>query len=119
MLGHDLRHCAQYFGATKNNEEVECQYGDWMKATGSRARSPNSRGRYREEAERASEEETTCSQQGRSRVLVEDDGAGRVAVARVSMATPVDGTAEIQGSCQNFRSSIPCFRGKRLQQWKG
>ena len=37
LLGHDLRHCAQCFGATKNSEEAECQYGDWMKATGSRA----------------------------------------------------------------------------------
>ena len=35
LLGHDLRHCAQYFGATKNGKEAECQYGDWMKATGS------------------------------------------------------------------------------------
>ena len=42
LLWHDLRHCAQYFGATKNGKEADCQYGDWMKATGSRARSPNS-----------------------------------------------------------------------------
>ena len=35
LLGHDLQHCAQYFGATKNGGEVECQYGDWMKAIGS------------------------------------------------------------------------------------
>ena len=28
LLGHDLRHCAQYFGATKNGEEAKCQYGD-------------------------------------------------------------------------------------------
>ena len=62
LLGHDLRHCAQYFGATKNGEEAKCQYGDWMKATGSRARSLNSRGQYRGEAEHATEGETVRSQ---------------------------------------------------------
>ena len=40
LLGHDLKHCAAYFGATKNEEEVRCQYGDWLKALGGRNRSP-------------------------------------------------------------------------------
>ena len=119
LLGHDLRHCAQYFGATKNGEEVECQYGDWMKATGSQARSPNSQGRYRDEAERASEEETTRSQQGRSRASVEDDGAGRAAVARVSMATQVDGTAENQGSCLEFSQLNFVFQGEKASAMEG
>ena len=61
LLGHDLRHCAQYFGATKSGEEAVCQYGDWMKATGSRARSPNRRGWYRDETERATESEPVSS----------------------------------------------------------
>ncbi|KAL0001531.1 hypothetical protein SO802_015312 [Lithocarpus litseifolius] len=34
LLGHDLKHCAPYFAATKNDGEVICQYGDWLKATG-------------------------------------------------------------------------------------
>ena len=62
LLGHDLRHYAQYFEVTKNGEEAECQYGDWMKAIGSRARSPNSRAWYWGEAEHATEGETVCSQ---------------------------------------------------------
>ena len=37
MMGHDLRHCASYYPASKNNGEVVCQYGDWMKATGARS----------------------------------------------------------------------------------
>ena len=41
LLGHDLKHCAQYFGATKNGEKVICQYGDWMKSLGGRSRSPS------------------------------------------------------------------------------
>ena len=32
-MGHDLQHCASYYAASKNNGEVVCQYGDWMKAT--------------------------------------------------------------------------------------
>ncbi|XP_030923276.1 uncharacterized protein LOC115950175 [Quercus lobata] len=49
LLGHDLRHCALYFAATKNDEEVFCQYGDWLKAMGNRTRSPSRRINDREE----------------------------------------------------------------------
>ena len=79
LLGHDLRHCAQYFGATKNGEEVECQYGDQLK----------------------------------------DDGAGRAAVARVSMATQVDGTAENQGSCLEFSQLNFVFQGEKASAMEG
>ena len=34
LLGHDLKHCAQYFTSTKSNGDVACQYGEWMKALG-------------------------------------------------------------------------------------
>ncbi|KAK7839629.1 hypothetical protein CFP56_017761 [Quercus suber] len=27
-MGHDLRHCAGYYAASKNSGEVVCQYGD-------------------------------------------------------------------------------------------
>ena len=40
MMGHDLQHCASYYPASKNNGEVVCQYGDWMKATGARSSLP-------------------------------------------------------------------------------
>lgn len=33
LLGHDLKHCASYFAATKNNKEAPCQYGEWLKTT--------------------------------------------------------------------------------------
>lgn len=36
VLGHDLKHCTKHFAQTKNNKEVECQYGDWLKANGGR-----------------------------------------------------------------------------------
>ncbi|KAK9995461.1 hypothetical protein SO802_020147 [Lithocarpus litseifolius] len=50
LLGHDLKHCASYFAATKNEDEVICQYGDWLKAMGGRTRSPPHRKNEREEA---------------------------------------------------------------------
>jgi len=31
LLGHDLKHCANYFAATRNKKEVPCQYGEWLK----------------------------------------------------------------------------------------
>ena len=49
LLGHDLRHCALYFATTKNDGEVICQYGDWLKAMGSRTKSPSRRINDREE----------------------------------------------------------------------
>ncbi|KAL0002427.1 hypothetical protein SO802_016208 [Lithocarpus litseifolius] len=50
LLGHDLKHCAPYFTATKIDREVICQYGDWLKAMGGRTRSPPHRKYEREEA---------------------------------------------------------------------
>ena len=34
MLGHDLKHCASYFVATKQGEQVVCKYGEWLRASG-------------------------------------------------------------------------------------
>lgn len=40
MLGHDPKHCVAYFALTKNGEQVKCEYGEWLKASGGRPRSP-------------------------------------------------------------------------------
>ena len=56
-----------------------------MKATGSRAQSPNRRGRYRDETERATESEPVSSQQGSGKAPDEDDGGGGIAGGRVRM----------------------------------
>ncbi|KAL0013935.1 hypothetical protein SO802_001004 [Lithocarpus litseifolius] len=45
VMGHDLRHCASYYATSKNNVEMVCQYGDWMKATGSRSSMPTRKSR--------------------------------------------------------------------------
>ena len=36
ILGHDIKHYAHYFARTKSSDEVVCQYGDWMRASGGR-----------------------------------------------------------------------------------
>ena len=43
LLGHELRFCAQYFSKTKSGDKVECGYGDWLKASGGKTRSPQKR----------------------------------------------------------------------------
>lgn len=43
MLRHELQFCAQYFSKTKSGAEVECSYGDWLKALGGKTRSPQRR----------------------------------------------------------------------------
>ena len=40
VLGHDLRHCASYFAASKQEAKVELQCGDCLKATRGRSWSP-------------------------------------------------------------------------------
>ena len=42
-LGYDLRHCASYYAVEKHGGEVDYQYGDWLKATNGRQRSPPQR----------------------------------------------------------------------------
>ena len=43
MLGHELWFCAQYFSKKKFGTEVEYGYGDWLKSSGGRTRSPQQR----------------------------------------------------------------------------
>ena len=43
LLGHDLRHCANHFTATKSGSEMSYQYGDWLKAIGGQSISPTKR----------------------------------------------------------------------------
>ena len=38
LLGHDIKHCAIYFGLMKSRKEVQLQYGEWLKASGGRKR---------------------------------------------------------------------------------
>ena len=40
ILGHDLRHCASHYAVEKQGVGVDYPYGDWLKATRGRQRSP-------------------------------------------------------------------------------
>lgn len=62
LLGHDLKHCAQYFALTKDGRDVACQYGEWMKASGSWFRSPNRRDQVRDVDDQGNDERRTTLQ---------------------------------------------------------
>ena len=40
ILGHDLCHCPAHFAATKETDNVDYQYGEWLKANSGRTKSP-------------------------------------------------------------------------------
>ena len=62
FLGHDLKHCAQYFTLTKGSRDVACQYGEWMKASGSGGWSPNRRDQVRDADDHGNDERRTLQQ---------------------------------------------------------
>lgn len=119
LLGHDLKHCAHYFVATKNGEEVECQYREWMKATGTRACSPSSRGRYRGEANHGTKERTVRSQQGSGTATKADDGGGGEVFTRVCMDTHAAGTAGNYGIFPEDTLPNHKFHGEKSTEMEG
>ena len=75
LLGHDIKHCAQHFAITKGGREVPCQYGEWLKASGSRGRSPNRRDQVREADDKGNAERRTMQQhQNELSGMVNDGG---------------------------------------------
>ena len=40
ILGHDLNHCVRHFAVGKSDGEVDYHYGDWLRASSGRQRSP-------------------------------------------------------------------------------
>lgn len=44
LLGHDLNHCAGHFAAEKYGDEIDYQYGDWLRASSGWHRSPSRNG---------------------------------------------------------------------------
>ena len=69
LLGHDIRHCAGYFAASKKGGNVVCEYGDWLKSMGGRAWSPPKRGRSRYPfGEKVTTEKQGCSDEHQSPV---------------------------------------------------
>ena len=43
ILGHDLRHCPAHYEESKRSTTLEYQYGDWLRASNGRNRSPQRR----------------------------------------------------------------------------
>ena len=64
ILEHDIKHCAHYFARTKSGDEVVCQYGDWMRASGGRTRSPPRRDSSRPDHQRDENSKVTDKERG-------------------------------------------------------
>ena len=73
LLGHDVRHCASFFVASKSGGNVVCQYGEWLKSLRARLWSPNKGGQGRsthgaeaaeEVADRNGKQENTTAVKG-------------------------------------------------------
>ncbi|KAK7843803.1 hypothetical protein CFP56_011894 [Quercus suber] len=113
LLGHDLKHCAQHFALTKGNRNMVCQYGEWMKASGSRVRSPNRRDQAREVDDHGNDERrTTLHQQdemvetahgggrcesdtrGGADKCINDDNVNKGLAPEISLANPVSQEAQ-------------------------
>ena len=73
LLGHDVRHCAGFFAASKTGGEVDCQYGEWLKSMGAHSWSPpkSGQGRSIRRAE-AEEEESYRGRKQQTQVAAED-----------------------------------------------
>ena len=50
FLGHDLKHCAEYFALSKDGGEVVCLYGDWLRSSSGRPHSPPRMGSARNQS---------------------------------------------------------------------
>ena len=50
FLGHDLKHCVEYFALSKNGGEVVCPYREWLRSSGGRPHSPPRMGSARNQS---------------------------------------------------------------------
>ena len=89
LLGHDTRHCASHYAASKNGKEVVCQYGDWMKAMGVRYGSPSKKKSKEFEQPSDDKEETNT------------DGGGSTTVEAAVMNS-TNPTENVNGNCSNY-----------------
>lgn len=76
LLGCDLRYCAKYFSKMKTGIAVECSYGDWLKATGGTARSPQKRGFVKEDSSDGDKRIMKGPSESQSTVEVDENGGG-------------------------------------------
>lgn len=96
LLGHNLRHCASHFSATKSGVEVNYQYGDWFKAIGVCSISPTKR--YAEKS----------SNIGDSHGVKQQGHSSSSAVEKVPNKNPretgrrVEGETQISGDITDF-----------------
>lgn len=101
LLGHDLRHCAAHYEAKKLGEDINYQYGDWLRATSNRQRSSP---RRRDPMSYASN--TNASPMARGDGMMKNAVAppekGDVTEAEVSQENPHESQSVKNGSLANI-----------------
>uniref|UniRef100_A0A7N2MAT8 DUF4283 domain-containing protein n=1 Tax=Quercus lobata TaxID=97700 RepID=A0A7N2MAT8_QUELO len=79
LMGHDLKHCALHFAALKNGGSVTCQYGEWLKSTGGRPRSPSRKDTTHKNTTQGNEEaDQRRNNTSEGREAAEDDNRGSI-----------------------------------------
>ena len=94
LMGHDLKHCADHFARGKNGGEVVYQYGEWLKAAGGRARSPQRTGSVKNHQP---------NHDSSTEPLTENRGSPvrRVAAEEAAVSSDTAGTLNVNGKDEN------------------
>ena len=101
ILGHDIKHCAHYFAQTKSSGDVVCQYGEWMRVSGGRTRSPPRRDSSRPNYQRDENVEVSGK-------VHEDGHGGAAAMASNELrSTAVDKPENVGNGCSGI---VPKFQ---------
>ena len=99
MLGHNLKHYATYFALTKNGEQVDYPYGEWLKASGGRSRSPTRCGLENPQASMKVHEVEECNRDASESVMVDGRNRPKIPI--------VQGKGE-EGKLENLGIVLDC-----------
>lgn len=102
LLGHDIKHYANYFALMKSGKEVHLQYGEWLKASGGRQRAERTKPGWGD----------TVPGKGNS----QPEGSGAAAAEEVYKVNPivtrkiVKGKSEKSGNARDVGDYVPDFK---------
>ena len=104
LLGHDINHCANYFGLMKSGKEVQLQYREWLKASG---------GRQRVERTKFGRGNTVLEKEN-----IQSEGLGKATAEEVDHANPSateireKGKSDNSGNAWEDGDCAPVFTGR-------
>ena len=103
ILGHDIRHCPAHYEESKKSNAVAYQYGDWLRASNGRNRSPQRRRTSSHGDDGADKEDSQTVERN-------EEGAAATTAARVldhcNVHTNQFGTTENHGKSPDFQPNL-------------